>query len=167
MFEDKETLIVECFKLQLEKSRQEIQKIQAETKHCLETYVMLFVERIKEMEALNPIFIDEAFKYPRLVQFFDETTEQRNQMAMNIISRCVDDGYFIPDFNYPMLLEAYNVQLINIIRMELFNKYNMNDMLNTLQIIFFRGCCTKKGLELLDAQLEKLKLRISSPPDKL
>ena len=27
MFEDKETLIVECFKLQLEKSRQEIQKI--------------------------------------------------------------------------------------------------------------------------------------------
>lgn len=158
MFEDKETLVVECFKHQLEKSRLEIEKIQKEAKHSLETYVMMFVERIKELEAVNPIFFSEAFKYPRLIQYFDETTEQRNNIAMDIIRQCVNDGYFIPDFNYQMLLDAYNLQLLNIIRMELFKKYKMNDMLNTLQIISFRGCCTKKGLELFDAQLDKLKI---------
>ena len=158
MFEDKETLVVECFKHQLETSRQELVKILKESKHSLETYVMLFVERIKELEAVNPIFFSEAFKYPRLMKFFDETTEQRNNIAMDIIRQCVSDGYFIPDFNYQMLLDAYNVQLLNIIRMELFKKYKMNDMLNTLQIISFRGCCTKKGLKLFDAQLDNLKL---------
>ena len=62
MFEDKETLVVECFKHQLETSRQELVKILKESKHSLETYVMLFVERIKELEAVNPIFFSEAFK---------------------------------------------------------------------------------------------------------
>ncbi len=157
MFEDKENLIVECFKYQLDKSSRNVEDLQRKTTHSLETYVRLFVERMKESEGVNPVFFAEAFKYPKLMQFFDETTERRNKMAMDIIQRCVHDGYLIPDFNYPMLLEAYNVQFLNIVKLELYKKYSLSDMINTLQIITFRGCCTKKGLELLDAHLETIK----------
>lgn len=157
MFEDKETLIVECFKYQLDKSSRDLEEIQRQTKHSLETYVLLFVERMKESEGVSPVFFVDALKYPKLMQFFDETTERRNKMAMDIIHRCVEDGYLIRDFNYPMLLEAFNVQFLNIVKLELYRKYSFSDMINTLQIIMFRGCCTKKGLELLDAHLEVIK----------
>lgn len=156
MFEDKETLIVECFKMQMEKNRREIEKIQPQTTHSLETYVQLFVQRIKEAEDVNPLFFSESFKYPKLMRFFEETTEQRDKKAMEIIQQCVNDGYLIPDFNYPMILEAYNVQFMNIVRLELYKKFSMTDMLNTLQIVPFRGCCTRKGLELLDKHLKDI-----------
>lgn len=157
MFDDKETLIVECFKHQMEKNRLELEQILQETVHSLETYVRLFVERMKESDDVNPVFFSEAFKYPKLMQYFDETTDQRNHYAMSIIHRCVEDGYLIPDFNYPMLLDAYNVQFLNIVKLGLYKKYSLNDMLNTLQIVSFRGCCTKKGLELLDAHLQEVR----------
>ena len=149
MFEDKETLIVECFRHRFDAKHKEVELIHRETTLSLETYVRLFAERIKESENINPVFFSEAFKYPKLMRFFEETTEERNSRAMEVIQKCVNDGYLIPDFNYPMLLEAYGAQFMSIVKLELYKKYKLSDMLNTLQIISFRGCCTEKGLELL------------------
>ena len=154
MFEDKETLIVECFRHRFDAKHKEVELIHRETTLSLETYVRLFSERIKESENINPVFFSEAFKYPKLMRFFEETTEERNSRAMEVIQKCVNDGYLIPDFNYPMLLEAYGAQFMSIVKLELYKKYKLSDMLNTLQIISFRGCCTEKGLELLDRIIE-------------
>ena len=156
MFEDKETLIVECFKHHFAKKRQKAHEIQRKSKVSLEAYVRLFVERLKDTEDVNPVFFSESLKYPKLCQYFQETAEERNRYALQAIQQCVDDGYLIRDFNYKMLLEVYNVQFLNILKLDLYKHYSLHDILNTLQIVSFRGCCTQKGLELVDAHLEQL-----------
>ena len=156
MFQDKENLIIECFRQQFENDRLRNESIKKNTENVLEVYLGLFIQRLLEIKNVNPVFFEDAFKYPKLMEFFRQTSDQRNEMFLEVVRECVDQGFLQPQFNYKMLLEVFQFQMTNIIIYELYKKYDMHDILRTLQVVNFRGCCTKKGLQILDSKLEDI-----------
>lgn len=157
MFDDKQNLVVECFKQQYEQGGKVAEQIINGSINSLEIFVNLFVERISEIEDINPVFFTDVFKYPKLMEFYKQTADVKDQTVLRIIEKCVADGYMIPGFDYQMLLETSNMQFMNVIRFELYNKYSLVDIISTLQIVFFRGCCTAEGIKLLDEHIAKLR----------
>ncbi len=113
----------------------------------------MFILRMNEIENVNPVFFVDLFKYPKLTAFLNQNTQERNDIVLNVISQCVEEGFMIPNLNYRMLLEMMDFEMLNIIKFELFKKYSMAEILNSLQVITFRGCCTAKGLQLIDSYL--------------
>ncbi len=156
MFDDKENLVVECFRLQYQQGQIVAEQIIDGSINSLEIFVKLFVERIREIEDVNPVFFTDVFKFPKLLDFYKQIAGEKDKTVLRIIDKCVEDGYMMDGFNYKMLLETSNMQFMNVIRFELYTKYSLAEILSTLQIVFFRGCCSPKGVELLDQQLSIL-----------
>ena len=156
MFEDKQQLIITCFKQQFDKRKKDIENIKKQPGSILEKYVLFICQRIRELSGLNPIFYQDATKYPLLMKFLEESAKERNKTAMDFIKQCIRENLLIKDFNYHIILDIYNLQLANIVRYGLYRRYRIEDILNTMSIILFRGCCTQKGLEVLEDVRRKL-----------
>ena len=153
---DKENLIIECFKRQFEKNMERKDEVMNSSENILECFLELFIERLLEIKSISPIFFVDAFKYPRLMEFFNQTSAQRNETFMEIIDLCIKESFLMPHFNYRMLLEVFQFQLMNIIIYELYKKYDMHEILKTLQIVNLRGCCTQKGQQIIDSKLKAI-----------
>lgn len=153
MFEDKEHLVLACFIHMFDHTREKVQQVRAESTNSFEVYIRMFILRMNEIENVNPVFFVDLFKYPKLTAFLNQNTQERNDIVLNVISQCVEEGFMIPNLNYRMLLEMMDFEMLNIIKFELFKKYSMAEILNSLQVITFRGCCTAKGLQLIDSYL--------------
>ena len=156
MFEDKQQLIITCFKHQFEKTKKEIENIKNSPGSILEKYVLFICQRIRELSKLNPVFYQDATKYPALMLFLEDSAKERNKTAMEFIKQCIRENLLIREYNYAIILDIYNIQLTNVVRYGLYRKYKIEDILNTMSIILFRGCCTPKGLEVLENVRRKL-----------
>ncbi len=157
LFDDKEKLIMSCFEMQFEKTKKDIEAINKQSGSILEKYVLFICQRIKDLGKLNPLFYEEAGKYPNLVKFLEKTSLERNKTAINFIYQCIKEDLLIKEFNYNIILEVYNLQLTSIVKLGLYKKYKMEDILNTMSIVLFKGCCTPKGLKVLEDVRCKLK----------
>lgn len=153
MFEDKEQLIVACFEDQYQINKRKIEEIKRLSDNIMEKYITFFKERIKEMNGLNPSFYYEAIKYPKLLKFIEDTSIERNETAMFFIEQCVKEGYLRDEYDYSLILEAYNMQMEFIVKYDIFKKYSMDKIVNTLGAVLFRGCSTEKGLKLIDSMI--------------
>ena len=151
MFDNKEFLIVACFKRQLDRNRQDIEDIKSKPGSILEKYIYFIYQRIKELNNLHPSFYEDAGKYPMLVKFIQESSSQRNETALDFINKCVDEDLLIKNFNYNIVIDIMNMLLKEIVKNEIYKKYKIEDILNTMTLIMFRGCCTKKGMDILDS----------------
>lgn len=156
MFKDKENLIIECFRNQFKKNEKIYEEIQKNAENILEVYIGLFVQRMLEIKNINPVFFSDAFKYTKLMEFFNQTADERNELFLRVVRLCVEQGFLQPHFNYKMLLEVYHFQMLNVVMYELYKKYDIHDILKTIQLVNFRGCCTKKGLQVFDSKFEDI-----------
>ena len=155
MFEDKETLEVECFKHMIAKNEADIEDALLHSSNSVEACMKLFVRRLKDSEGVSQAFFKEMFRYPKLMDFLDSTSEQRSKRTLEVLKQCIDDGYLRPDLNYKMLVEAYTIQFTSIIKLGFYEKYKFTDIMNSLHLVAFRGCCTAKGLEVIDRYMKQ------------
>ena len=155
MFEDKEQLILACMKDKVSNDRKKIEEIKKTPDTSLEKYFYFVIDRMSEIHELNPVFYSDVLKYPKLMKFIDEMVTERNETAKFFIKQSVKEGYLRSELNYSLILETYNIQITQIVKNNLIEKYGMEQIINTLGTVLFRGCCTEKGMELMDSIVNK------------
>ena len=64
IFEDKQQLIISCFKHQFEKTKKDIENIKNSSGSIVEKCVLFICQRIRDLSKLNPVFYQDALKYP-------------------------------------------------------------------------------------------------------
>ncbi len=157
MFENKEQLIIACYNYYFHKNQVCVQNIIDKVGNTLEKYIVFIHQSIMDMSKLNPAFYEDSQKYPALLKSVKDTASERNRFALEFINKCIEEGLFVRDFNYNIVIELMNILVHNIVNSELYKKYGMNEIMQNITMILFRGCCTKKGLEVLDEFLKKVK----------
>lgn len=151
MFGDKEGLLIECFKFNQEKGRQEYERLRKESKNSLETLFKLYRQRIDEMSNVNPAFLSEIQKYERVMEHLDKMSKEKNEIAMRFSEECVENGLFRKDIDYKLLFSCFDVMNKALLSNELYKLYGLENMVNSINMTFLRGLCTQKGLEIIDS----------------
>lgn len=151
LFGDKERLLIECLKYNQEQRRAEFEQIRKNSKNALETLIKLYHGRLKEVNAVNPAFLSDIKKYDKLIEFLEQSSEEKNKFALIFIEECVKEGLFRSDIDYNLLLNTFDILCRAILNNELYKQYVFESILKTLDLTFIRGVCTAKGLEIVDS----------------
>ncbi len=150
MFVDKETLLVECLKLQTQNSAETFQKFKEESCNSLETYLKWHKNQIKELREASSQFFSDMKRYGKVTAYFDTATKKRNEAGINFINECVKEGLFRNDIDYKVLIHTFNYIAEGIMEDELYKIYGFDELFNYIDFIHIRGMCTEKGLHILE-----------------
>lgn len=167
LFGDKEELLYLCIKHFIEERRTRRQKQIAEIDNDLE--IMLF--SVRDMISVAPVSarMRRNIKrfYPSVFQRMEDDAQKASRDDLKRwLEKCVEQGYMVPtsncDFVAKVLYES--VQGIMVSEdMESDNTMHIVSMISYSLVIFIRGLCTMKGIELIDRCFDKYFGNIPAP----
>lgn len=155
LFADKEQLIIACIKA-LSEEEHRITMHLLETEHNVLEIVLHAIEyRIKLIDKVSPQYIIDIARYDAVKEFLDESREEAINRAAQFLQLGATQGYFRQDVCFHLLLECLFMRIDNSNSLALLDKHNIHECFINCGIFHLRGCCTPKGIELIDAFLER------------
>ncbi|ERK03031.1 TetR/AcrR family transcriptional regulator [Hoylesella pleuritidis] len=143
--------------------RREVEE-EDEAMHCfcekpglnvLEICIEFFHLKMRKLSAINPLFFSELYKYSRVVNFLQKKHERNDEHAKIIFARGIKEGVFRNDFDYDLMIRLNNTVMAYVMEEQLYKEYGMAGIFCNVVLLFMRGYCTLKGLEILDRSLER------------
>ena len=159
LFGDKEELLYLCIKHFIEEGRTRRQKQIAEIEKDLE--IMLF--SVRDMISVAPVSarMRRNIKrfYPSVFQRLEDDAQKASRDDLKRwLEKCVEQGYMVPtsncDFVAKVLYESVQGIMVSE-NMESDNTMHIVSMISYSLVIFIRGLCTMKGIELIDRCFDK------------
>ncbi len=122
-------------------------------KRVLKIFIKLFLFKIQRLSVINPIFFSDLHKYEQVIRFLQTNHERNDKRAKAIFARGIEEGVFRSDFDYDLMIRFHNAAMSYLMEKQLYKEYGMASIFRNIVLLFLRGYCTLKGLEILD-QLE-------------
>ena len=167
LFGDKEELLYLCIKHFIEEGRTRRQKQIAEIDNDLE--IMLF--SVRDMISVAPVSarMRRNIKrfYPSVFQRLEDDAQKASRDDLKRwLEKCVEQGYMVStsncDFVAKVLYESVQGIMVSE-NMESDNTMHVVSMISYSLVIFIRGLCTMKGIELIDRCFDKYFGNIPTP----
>ena len=167
LFGDKEELLYLCIKHFIEEGRTRRQKQIAEIDNDLE--IMLF--SVRDMISVAPVSarMRRNIKrfYPSVFQRLEDDAQKASRDDLKRwLEKCVEQGYMVStsncDFVAKVLYESVQGIMVSE-NMESDNTMHIVSMISYSLVIFIRGLCTMKGIELIDRCFDKYFGNIPTP----
>ena len=102
MFVDKETLLIECIRREMEEELAYMQQL-AESCNVLEILLKKYQRSIERFHATSRRFFEEIQKYPRAYEFLRNGNNRTTENAVNFFREGVRQGFFRDDINFPIV----------------------------------------------------------------
>ena len=129
-----------------------------ETQNVLELFFCLIEYRMKSVKDCSPCFFSDLNRYPRLVECLDSKQALAIESNLKLLLRGVEEGLFLPMFDYRFILETMHTQVRNVLNDERFADQTFNHCFLCLVIVTLRGCATLRGIELIDRFMQEHEL---------
>ena len=159
LFDDKEELLYQSIlrftKLGAERRMEHIQSID----NRLEAVIFALRDMMSHAPTASRLRRNMQRFYPSVFNRLEhEFIVQQNQTISQWIKDCIADGYFTTtaDSDFVVRILVENTQ--GIIHSDTFDAYDTIDMVSYVSysvIIFIRGLCTAKGMEIIDRTFSK------------
>lgn len=122
-------------------------------KSVLKIFIKLFLFKIQRLSVIIPIFFSDLHKYEQVIRFLQTNHERNDERAKAIFARGIEEGVFRSDFDYDLMIRFHNAAMSYVMEKQLYKEYGMASIFRNIVLLFLRGYCMLKGLEILD-QLE-------------
>jgi len=140
-FENKEDLLSEC----LDYERKRMNKIMENTEHesgnPVEAFILGLTDLYQYKSNFCPSFLKDIKRFPQLHHKFIINKERLRGKYIGYLNRGVQQGYFMPEYDYERISE---------IIVEQFIEGRSSIQQPHFMMTFLRGICTEKGLETLN-----------------
>ena len=150
LFDDKESLLLYCMKTESLLQRDRLRERVENAANVLEPVLYDFVFRMEGLSKVVPSFFSDLNKYPKLIAYMAEIRREQREMAVEYLSKGVEQGLFREDVNFEIVYNIICTQFDIIVTSEEFRKYSPSELFNNLVLNYFRGCATPKGVEIMD-----------------
>ena len=150
LFDDKESLLLYCVKTEGLWQRDRLRECVKNAANVLEPVLYDFVFKMEGLSTVVPSFFSDLNKYPKLMAYMAEIRQEQRKMAVDYLSKGVEQGLFREDVNFDIVYSIICSQFDIIISSEEFRKYTPFELFNNLVLNYFRGCATPKGVEIMD-----------------
>ena len=149
VFADKETLLIECIRHEMEMEKAYMQEI-SESCNVLEILLKRYQRSIERYHATNRRFFDDIQKYPRAYEFLKNGNNRTTEDAVNFFREGVRQGFFREDIKFPIVNHLLRAQMDILMDSDLCKTYPFLDVYESIMFTFLRGISTPKGAIALD-----------------
>lgn len=150
IFSNKEVLLLESLKKISDARNVKLKKLVDNSQNVMDIIIQVFKLRIDELQGVNPTFFKDLIKYPFIVRYFEETRKNKRETMLRFLRRGVDEGYFKPEYNYDLVVEAFEGEEKQIMICNLMQDNSIEDIMLNMTFVTLRGICTSKGIDILD-----------------
>lgn len=150
LFDDKESLLLYCVKTEGLWQRDRLRECVKNATNVLEPVLYDLVFKMEGFSKVAPCFFSDLNKYPKLMTYMAELRREQREIAVDYLSKGVEQGLFRRDVNFEIVYNIITSQFDLIITSEEYRKYTPSELFNNLVLNFFRGCATPKGVEIMD-----------------
>lgn len=156
IFGDKEEMLLIGMRSQQAKMRTALERFAHTGKHnvidIISYFYRLQMERNRQVE---PVFFEEIHKYPRILEFLEESHQNESSQRVKFYEEGVKEGVFRKDVNFCLLSEIGHIAMEETMKRQLYKQYNMQTIFDNYFMIIIRGICTDRGLEQLKIAMSK------------
>lgn len=157
LFSDKEQLLLEVIRLHRQNMNGYITEIASKAENALEVIFAFYRRKSKELCELNPLFLRDLRKYPKVLEFIREEQKSNDAAALNHFKEGVEQGIFRKDINFEIINQAMSMQLDLIVHSDLSESYPLSDIYSEITFLHMRGITTEKGRKMVDAFLQDIR----------
>ncbi len=155
LYSNKEVLLLESLKWSIEEHHEQMQRIAEKQTNVMDILIKFLKKRFEEFSILNPVFVNDLMKYPRIVKYFEDNNQARKEKTFRFLKRGIDEGYFKPEYNYELVIGIFEGIEKRIANQKLILQYSMKELFCNMILPILRGICTDKGIKMLDQFIEK------------
>lgn len=154
IYANKEELLLEGIEHYESAMNRHMEEFAADASHnVIDILLEFFHMKIEHTAGMNPLFIDELSKYPKVLAFFDQQHAKLRQNQRAFLKRGVCEGYFRSDIDYDIVTRIGDAAMEYVMRTQMYRTYKLNYLYHNVTLLFLRGICTEKGVRLLDKSL--------------
>lgn len=157
LFHDKEQLLLEVIRMHRQEMDEYIAEIASKAENALEVIFAFYKHKLKELCDLNPQFLRDLRKYPKVLEFIREEQKHNDAAALNHFKEGVQQGIFREDINFEIINQAMSMQLDLIVHSDLSENYPLSDIYSEITFLHMRGITTEKGMKMVDAFLRDVR----------
>lgn len=161
IFQDKDELILQAIEYQIRQNNLKLLEIVKQTENVVEAIFVIIELQFRQMNSFNPIILEDIKKYlVRLNVMYYANREKCREFSVSyaLLDKGIKEGVFREELKLDVV-DGFIFELANLfhhsegIRQM---KLTRTDALNNILFPYFRGICTRKGLELMDVYIGKL-----------
>lgn len=155
LFADKEQLIINCIKHLAAEERKLIASLLEHNKNVLEIVLCTIENRTKLIDRVSPLFITDIPRYKALTDYLKDARDESIKRSAEFLKLGTQQGVFRSDVNFNILLHCVLTRMDRNIAFEMTGEYGIHEYFINTGLFHLRGCCTVKGIEIVDAFLKR------------
>jgi AcrR family transcriptional regulator len=155
IFPDKETLLLATTKRTFEREQQRYEAYLNTEGDILKLLFVVLENHLKHLEKISPIFFAELSRYPSVYEYVEEDKKRRFENVASFLKKGVEQGCFRTDIDFNLVSQVVQLNSQKTLNPLLLKNYTLAEIFINLVITYFRGCCTEKGIVMIDKLLEK------------
>jgi TetR/AcrR family transcriptional regulator, cholesterol catabolism regulator len=155
LFKDKDDLVIQVIESEIIKNNRILFEIVAKTNNAIEALFLIIEREHNRMMSFNPVFLEDMKKYlSKIHECFYKSKQKIKEFSVSyaILERGLREDIFRKELDID-IVDSFMHELVNFLhnsqRFRLM-KLEKEDVLKNILLPYFRGICTRKGLELID-----------------
>ena len=150
LYGNKEQLLYEGVKEHQKIREKQFDKLLSQKLSVMDIILRLYENAINDLKDVTPTFFSDITKYPSVVQLIDSAKQKRRQRTLELLRQGTEEGSFIKDVNFDLILNLSNSMSDIVMQQKLYEKYTMQDIIQSIVFASLRGICTLQGIKMLD-----------------
>jgi AcrR family transcriptional regulator len=148
-FNNKEALLIRILDAAHSQTFACLNKLDSGTPTSLDIILLFNQELLMNPTYYCDAFYDDLLRYPGAFAALQEKKKFLLDKVMILLERGVQEGVFLPDINYDMIVLLVREYMKMSPPSGIFKKYAHEEVRNTVFSLFIRGICTDDGRRIL------------------
>lgn len=157
LFADKEQLIIACIEVLAEREQQLAVSLIKEERNVLEIILRIAEHRLHCLGNISLEYVEDITRYKSVMEYIEMARKESIKRAVAFFQQGADGGLFRTDVNFDIVMNSMVQKMDAVVRSYTANTYPARDCFINEVLFHLRGCCTTKGIELIDTFIERYK----------
>lgn len=150
IFQDKETLLMDCLLKREEEFKEYMEKVAGESENVLEVILKFYMMSLEIYHSTNKRFFEDMNKYPKVKEMHDIRREENSEKGIAFFKKGVEQGFFRSDVNFGIMHILVREQLNMLMNTDICKDYSFIEVYESIMFTYVRGICTEKGHRILE-----------------
>lgn len=155
LFADKEQLIIACIEVIAEREQRLAASLIEEKRNVLEIILRIVEYRLKSLQHISVEYVADIIKYKSVMEYVGIAREESVKRSVIFFNQGIENGLFRSDVNFDIVMHSMISRVDEYLRSYEASLYSVQDRFINVILFHLRGCCTVKGIELIDTFIER------------
>lgn len=161
-FSSKDELLTMCLSEKERRLAESLmQIIEDKENDFVDVIVKVLIHQSRELRKVNPLFFQDLDRYNFRMAFEEQrsNTEGRKQSFMKLLNKGIEEGYIRSDIDLSLTVDFFIGRNPSLKSYFSSSSHRIENVLENMYLIYFRGISTIKGVERIDKIVETQKIK--------